>query len=90
VVNNQTTLKNLEVFLEVSTVQICHMMEFLHLGNRFTYKDSVINYVMLHVPDGRERSHSPQISSKAPYVKGTPSTPSVHQTTHKYFAEGKF
>jgi hypothetical protein len=44
---------------------------------------------MLHVPDGRERSHSPQISSKAPYVKGTPSTP-AHQTTHKYFAEGKF
>jgi len=44
---------------------------------------------MLHVPDGRERSHSPQIHSKAPYVKGTPSTP-AHQTTHKHFAEGKF
>jgi len=28
-VNNQTTLKNLKVFLEVNTVQICHMMEFL-------------------------------------------------------------
>ena len=89
-VNNQATLKNLKGFLEVNTVQICHMMEFLVSLKQTHLWRQYLNYVTFHVPDGRERSHSPQISSKAPYVKGTPSTPSVHQTTHKYFAEGKF